>query len=342
MSRRPGRPLSAIMSLGLFVTACGGAGTTAAPTVAPTVTPAPATPTAAPPTATTAPATPAPATPTAAVTEPPATPAVTPVPEVTPDPNDLLALVKGRGKIIMSTDPEYPPQSVLDPATQTIVGFDVDVGTEIAKRLGVGIELVTPGWPVITAGSWGGRWDFSVGSMTVTAPRQEIMAFTQPYYYTPAQMSARTDTGITTLEGLAGKTICVGATTTYLDWLNGTLDFGTESPQTKPPDGAVATTLSTDRKCAEAWKRGRKDYDGWLSSLTTVEQAIKDGLPVVAVGDPVFFEPLAVAIDKSGPPHAEFLAAVEKIVGDMHADGTLSAMSKKWFQGIDWTQKTGQ
>jgi polar amino acid transport system substrate-binding protein len=338
MTRRPGRFLSAVIAIGLFTTACGGAG--GVRTAGPSATPAAATPTAAAPTPTSATASASAgasvAPPTAAVTPPPATAS-----PVAGDPNDLLALVKARGTIKMSTDPEYPPQSVLDPATQTIVGFDIDVGTEIAKRLGIGIEFVTPGWDAITAGSWVGRWDFSVGSMTITSARQKILDFTQPYYFTPAQMTARTDTGITTVDGLAGKTVCVGSSTTYFEWLNGTLDFGTQSPQTKPPAGVQAITQSTDRKCAEAWKRGRKDYEGWLSSSTTVEQAIKDGLPLVAVGDPVFYEPLAVAVDKSGPPHAEFLAAADKIVGDMHADGTLSAMSMKWF-GIDLTQKTGQ
>ena len=94
-------------------------------------------------------------------------------------------------------------------------------------------------------------------------------------------MAARADSGITTLDGLAGKVVCVGAGTTYLDWLGGTLDFGTESPQTAPPEGATSTTQDTDRLCAEAWKAGRTEFDGWLSSSTTVQDAIDDGLPVV-------------------------------------------------------------
>jgi polar amino acid transport system substrate-binding protein len=255
------------------------------------------------------------------------------------NPQDLLAIVKSKGKIVMSTDPQYPPQSELT-ADGTYQGFDIDVGTEIAKRLGVKIEFTTPSWDTITAGGWGGRWDFSVGSMTITSARQKVLTFSTPYYYTPAQMAVVADSGITSLDGLAGKTICVGAATTYLDWLNGTLDFGTETPQTKPPAGAKATTLDTDRLCAEAWQAGRRDFEGWLSSSTTVEQAIKDGLPVVKVGDPVFYEPLAVAVDKSGPPHAEFIAEVNKILDAMRADGTLKAFSEKWF-GVDLTVKQG-
>ena len=57
------------------------------------------------------------------------------------------------------------------------------------------------------------------------------------------------------------------------------------------------------------------------------------------VGAPVFFEPLAVATDKSGPPHAELQAAIDKIIDDMHTDGTLTTFSKKWFEGQDLTTK---
>ena len=264
--------------------------------------------------------------------------AATPAP-ATPITGGLLEVVTKAGKIRVSTDPQYPPQSALKP-DGTFEGFDIDVATEIATRMGLQIEFTTPSWDTITAGDWGGRWDMSVGSMTITSPRQKVLDFSPPYYYTPAQMAASTASGITTLDGLAGTTICVGDATTYLDWLNGTLDFGTESPQTKAPAGAVATTLSTDRLCAEAWKAGRSEFQGWLSSATTVDQALKDGLPLVKVGDPVFSEPLAVAVDKSGPDPTDFVAKVSEIVTAMHDDGTLTQFSQKWF-GADLTQKLG-
>jgi polar amino acid transport system substrate-binding protein len=135
--------------------------------------------------------------------------------------NDLLAKVKAADKIVMSTDPEYPPQSSLAD-DGSYEGFDIDVGTEIAKRLGVEIAFETPSWEAITAGSWSGRWDFSVGSMTITTDREKVIAFTNPYYYTPAQMAVLPDSGITSLDGLAGKTVCSGEGTTYDQWLKGT------------------------------------------------------------------------------------------------------------------------
>jgi polar amino acid transport system substrate-binding protein len=247
-----------------------------------------------------------------------------------------LARILEAGVIRMSTDPAYPPQSEL--VDGVIVGFDIDVGTEIAKRLGVELALETPDFALVSAGNWADRWDFSVGSVTITTPRLEELDFTQPYYFTPAQLAVHADSGITDLQGLAGQTICVGENTTYLHWLDGTLDLPSETIDVVPPEGAVAVTRPTDRDCAQEWGLGRVDFPGWMSSSTTVDAAIAEGLPVVTLGDPIFYEPLAVAFDKDVEDNDSLVAAVDAIVGEMHADGTLSELSQEWY-GMDLTKR---
>ena len=257
--------------------------------------------------------------------------------EATVIPGGLLDKIKKAGKIVVSTDPAYPPQS--EQVNGVFQGFDIDVATEVAKRLGVTVEWQTPEWTAITAGSWGGRWDMSVGSMTITPDRAKVLDFSPPYYYTPAQMAASTHSGVTTIDGLTGKTVCAGDGTTYYQWLTGTLDFGPGGKPAPPPAGITATTLPSDRDCAVQWQQGRFDFDGWLSSITTVEGAIKDGLPLVKVGDPVYLEPLAIAVDKSGPNDADFIAWLKPTIEAMRADGTLKAFSQKWFKA-DFTTST--
>ena len=302
--------LSMVGGVALLVAACSGSAATPAPTTAPT--PAPTA-----------------AQSAAASTAPTVAPTAAPATAI---PGGLLDKVLKAGVLTVSTDPNYAPQSVKNP-DGTFSGFDIDVATEIAKRLGVKIQFVTPDWSLITAGSWSGRWDASVGSMTVTADRQKVLDFSPPYYYTPAQMTASKASGITTIDGLANQSICAGASTTYLDWLSGKkLDFGTLSPTTTPPAGIKTVSLKTDADCPQTWAAGRNDFAGWLSSSTTVDGAIAAGMPVVKVGDPVYFEPLAVAVDKSGPADSDFVAALTSIVNAMHADGTLTAMSMKWFK----------
>ena len=129
--------------------------------------------------------------------------------------------------LTMSSDPEYPPQSFLNDNNE-MDGFDVDVGKEIAKRMGVELKLVTPSWDIITGGNWGGRWDMSVGSMTPTKKRAEVLNFPAVYYYTPAAFAVHKDSKIDSLDDLSGKTIGSCGGCTYDAYLNKDLEIDAE------------------------------------------------------------------------------------------------------------------
>lgn len=97
----------------------------------------------------------------------------------TVDPASLLGKVITAGKIRISTDPNYKPFSFANP-DGTYDGFDNATAVEAVKRLSekvgspIEIQWETPGWDLITAGSWGGRWDISIGSMSVTEGRAKV------------------------------------------------------------------------------------------------------------------------------------------------------------------------
>jgi polar amino acid transport system substrate-binding protein len=252
------------------------------------------------------------------------------------DATDLLAEICDKGTLTVSTDPAYPPQSSLNEQTGEYEGFDIDVATEIAKRLGVDVAWETPAWDVITAGSWNGRWDTTVGSMTPTNDRQEVLDFTQPYNYTPAVVVVPgDDTSVNDLTtDLDGKKIGVCGGCTYESFLNKdlniegyTFDFII--------DDAVVSGYDTDTTALEDLANGR--LDAVITSVTTAQGYIDAGNPVKIVGDPVFYEPLSVGFDKSSDPSSESLyQAVDQIVGEMHEDGTLTQLSEKWY-GMDLT-----
>ena len=252
---------------------------------------------------------------------------------------DLLATILARGKMVMSTDPNYAPQSFLNDKGE-MEGFDIDVGTEIARRLGVEIEFVTPDWDLITSGNWGGRWDISVGSMTITPERAQVLYFTQPYYYTPAQFAVHQDnTSFQKVEDLSGKRIGVCGACTYEFYLDKSLVIEGETFEFLVDD-AVIHTYDTDADAIQDLALGDGvRLDAVLSALPTLVEAQKSGVPIKLLGDPVFYEPLAVAIDRSAPQDpTSFVEAVDKIVGEMHADGTLTELSLKWY-GVDLTKR---
>ncbi len=249
--------------------------------------------------------------------------------------DDLLSDIEERGVVRVSTDPNYEPQSFLDENGE-FIGFDVDVAREIASRLGVEVEFVTPDWDIITAGNWAGQWDMSVGSMTVTTARQDVLNFAEPaYYYTPAQFAAADGSGIETLEDIAGQSVCVGVSTTYETWLSGAaadLGLPAESFYAEPPADITIVPLATDAECPQSIQAGREDFQVFLTSNTVVQAAIDGGVPIHRVGSPVFSENLAVAFDKNS--ELDTTSAVQRvgeIVQEMHDDGTLRELSMKWF-----------
>jgi polar amino acid transport system substrate-binding protein len=254
--------------------------------------------------------------------------------------DDLLAQICEEGTITVSTDPKYPPQSSLNQQTGEFEGFDIDVATEIANRLGVEVAWEEPSWDLITSGSWNGRWDMSVGSMTPTNDRQEVLHFTQPYYFTPAVVVVHEDnTSVADIEtDLDGAKIGVCSGCTYQQYLEQTLeikgftfDFVVDDAEVSGYD--TDTTALQDLALGDGTR-----LDAVMTSATTAQGYADSGKPVKTVGEPVFYEPLAAAFDRDSELDATSLVeAVDSIVGEMHEDGSLSEMSKEWYNGLDLT-----
>ena len=251
-------------------------------------------------------------------------------------PKDLLSTIKARGVMRVSSDPNYKPQSFLNDKGE-MDGFDIDVSKEVAKRLGVKVEFITPDWDTIVAANWGGRWDVSIGSMTITPDRKKVLFFSTPYYYTPAQFAAPKDSPLNSVDDLVGKTVCVGSGTTYDDYLNGKLVLEGEKI-IKQVQGVKMTTFSTDSECIQAIQAGRKDFEAVLTAQPTIEDAVKSGVQLKKIGTPVYYEALAAAMDQKIANSDSFVQAVSKAIDDMHKDGTLSKLSVKWY-GVDLTKK---
>lgn len=254
------------------------------------------------------------------------------------DAGDLLAKICTEGVIRVSTDPAYPPASELNPETGEYEGFDIDTANEIAARLGVDVEWETPDWEVLTAGSWNDRWDMSVGSMTPTNDRQEVLNFTEPYAFVPAVVVVHEDN--TTISDLTtdldGKRIGVCADCTYQFFIEKTLEISGYEFDFVIDDATVAgydtdTTALQDLALGDGTR-----VDAVMTASYIAQEFVDAGNPVKIVGEPLFGEPLAVAFDKSSELDATTLVeTVGEIVAAMHADGTLTGFSETWYPGAD-------
>jgi len=260
---------------------------------------------------------------------------------------DKLDEILARGTLTIATDPNYPPFSLLDdslrrlsdtkctPAQYTanqFSGFDAATGIEIAERMGVEPCFVTPQWSQLVAGDWSNAWDVSVGSMTATYERMEVLYFTQPYFATPIQAFVHKDnTTYQVPEDLSGKRVGICAGCTYENYLNGTL---------KMPGDIVfrikdAEIVAYDNEVPAVENLSEGDgvkLDALITQISTGQDAIKNGKPLRMIEQPLYFAYASVAIDKKNSRDPQRLVMrVTEIIQQMHADGTLSTLALQWL-----------
>ena len=248
---------------------------------------------------------------------------------------DVYDYIKLDNEILIATDANWAPFSYIDD-DGVMQGFDVDVAREIAKRMGVEVRFITPAWDVITAGNWNMRWDVSVGSMTPTASRSEVLNFPATYYYTPATFAVHEDSTLTVPQ-LSGKTICTTAASTWEMYLQGDLDMLNAPAFTYDVTPGTITSLVDGAACLDDVRLGAGvRNDGMIDSLPMILAAIDAGYPIKVLGDPAFYEPLSLATDK-GNDDPELDAELARIITEMQKDYSLSLLSIQHFKNADGT-----
>jgi polar amino acid transport system substrate-binding protein len=242
----------------------------------------------------------------------------------------VLRRAADRGKLIAAVVPDSLPQATRD-ASGKLIGFDIEVATEIARRLGLGIEFVTPTWQQILAGGWARRWDVAVASITPTRERATKIDFPAVYRYDLATLVVHKDNeAILVPEDASGKVIGVKQDTTFEDYLKGTLSIfmGPGNVRFRIKDPVIRTFPDKDRALQALAEGDGVKLDAVVMSFADTRQAVADRMPVRAIPGFLYTEPVAIAVDKGDQ---RFVRAIEDAVLKMSGDGTLSTLSKKWF-----------
>ncbi|WP_234782300.1 transporter substrate-binding domain-containing protein [Sinorhizobium americanum] len=217
-----------------------------------------------------------------------------------------------------------------------LVGCDVDIANAIAKYLGVEVKFVTPGWDIIMAGNWQGRWDMAMGQMAPKKERERVFDFPANYYYEQVVAVVHRDSKTTKLADLDGKTVGALANSAYNDYANHKLnpDWKGSTPityQFKP--GAVTSYGATTMAFDDLRLGDGVRLDAVIADKVVANTAISKGYPMKILNDPLYAAPAAIAILKGDNEFSEKIAAAVKGMKD---DGSLSKLSIKWY-GADYS-----
>lgn len=229
-----------------------------------------------------------------------------------------LERVQKAGVLTMGLNDTYPPMEFRD-ESQKLVGFDIDLGQEIGKKLGVKVEVKTNDWKGIILSLKSKKFDMILSCMTITDARKQEINFSEPYIVGGQRIVVKKgNTNIKTAEDLKGKTIGVQLGTTGEMAANKIQGI----KELKKYDGV--TEAFNDLTV------GRVDAviaDGQVGGFYLK----KKGDELVILDAKLSQEPVGIGFRKED---THLRDAVQKALDELKADGTMSKLSEKWF-GFD-------
>ncbi len=239
------------------------------------------------------------------------------------EPDDQLAAIQKAGKIVVGIEGNYPPYTYHDPKTNELVGLDVDLAKAIAEKLGVEVEFVEAPWDSLLIGIDSGRLDTVINAVTPTDERREKYDFSKSYYFVPRQIVVRGDeTRINSIADLKGKTVACNTTNDIVPWLQ--------------EQGATVAAIDTGDEALQMLTSGRADFT--VTGPVVLNSYLKehpDANVKVAFNIPGMVEDAAIPIRKG---ETRLLEAVNGVIDELLADGTLAELSNKYVGG-DYTKE---
>ncbi|MET3794049.1 ABC transporter substrate-binding protein [Aquamicrobium terrae] len=131
---------------------------------------------------------------------------------------DLPEKYKSAGKLVVANTPNYPPMEYRDPATNELVGVDIDLGNALANQLGTEIEWSEIGFEQMVSSLNTGRVDLVLSGMSDLPARRETMDFVD-YMRSGAQFytAAKRKDEFKALTDFCGKTVGMSRRTSFPD-----------------------------------------------------------------------------------------------------------------------------
>jgi cystine transport system substrate-binding protein len=226
-----------------------------------------------------------------------------------------LADIQDAGELVIGTEGTYPPFSYHEDGTGALTGYDVEIITAVADKLGVEASFEETQWDAIFAGLESGRFSVIANQVSINPEREESYDFSDPYTVSPGVIVVTEDTtDISSFDDLEGKTTAQSLTSNWYE-------LATES-------GANVEAVEGWAQAVSLLQDGRVDatVNDSLTYLDYTKTNPDSGLKIAAETDDPSLS--AFAFDKG---NTELRDAVNDALAELREEGTIAEISEKYF-----------
>lgn len=233
-----------------------------------------------------------------------------------------LEAIKEAGVIKVGTSADYPPFESVD-ASGNKVGFDVDLMTEIAKRLGVKLEWVDMPFDSLIAAVQEGKIDASISAFNYSEERDQMIDFSAAYY--------TSEDAFTVADGFAGTIANPEDVAAY--------KVGVQTGTTQ--DGWLTDTLVATGKLSEEnlFRYDRVDQAMLDLQNGRIDVMMSDYVPAQALAEQLGGLNIVYhGVLSSGPMNivipdadAELQQAIDEIIKQLQDEGFIDGLAVKYF-----------
>jgi len=243
---------------------------------------------------------------------------------------DTLSEIQSRGVLRVGMEPGYMPFEMTDQKGE-IIGFDVDVAKQIAKAMGVKLELVSTAWDGIIPALMTNKFDMIMSGMTITPQRNLKIAFANPYIVVGQSILVKKQYAneVKSYKDLNNKKFKIGS------------KLGTTGEQaTKRMIGnASYISFETEQEGVMDLVNGKIDAFVYDLPYMAIANAQKSEGKLIFLDKPFTYEPLGWAVRQGNP---DFLNWLDNFLSQMKNDGSYDKIYQKWFLSDTWVKQLQQ
>ncbi|MGU3496741.1 transporter substrate-binding domain-containing protein [Xanthobacteraceae bacterium A53D] len=232
--------------------------------------------------------------------------------------------IKKAGVVRVGVEAAYRPFTFREGGK--IVGYDVDLGTEIFAPLGVKVEFIDTAWAGVIPALYAGNFDVIMTSLTYTKERVAKVGYSIPYTEATQELLVRaSDAGtIKSLDGMSGKVLAV-----KLGSAGDTMKSALQEKLKAATGKGFSEVKAYDDHPAAYMALAQGSVDGVINSLATLTQVVKDAPGKYAIVRDI--GPRNWAGIGARKDDTQLIAFLNERINALKANGEIGKLQQKWF-----------